>query len=143
MDKLWPQTIERKLLLKNLVHRLWMVHHEDMAAPQFSETVGTTRAALRTCITAVMGATGTTQTALAKVIGMDQGQLSKRLHADGPPFTEDHLARIADYFGVQVVELYQPDRILVSLRNRCFSIVPVDSHQMELSFLPEPSLLAV
>ncbi len=120
-----------------------MVHHEDMAAPQFTDAIGESRAALRRCITAAMGATGTTQTALGKAIGMDQPQLSKRLRPDGMPFTEDHLARIADYFGVQVFELYQPDRVLVSLRSRCFSLVPVNNPQMELSFLPAADLVAV
>lgn len=143
MVRLWRQTIERKDFLINLVHRLWKVHAYAMAAPQFSDVVGTTRAALRTCITAAMGATGTTQTALGKAIGMDQGQLSKRLHPDGMAFTEDHLARIAEFFGVEVVDLYQPERVLVSLRSKCFSLVPMDSTQMEFSFLPEPSLLAV
>ena len=29
------------------------------------------------------------------------------------------------------------------LRSRCFSIVPVENHQMELSFLPDPNLTSV
>jgi len=111
-----------------------------MALPRHTDRSAEAREVLRRCIHALMGANRVTQTALASYLRMGQPELSKRLKGKHP-FTEDHLALIADYFGVEVSDLYHPETVL--LRSRCFSLVPEVGGQLELCFLPEPALAAV
>lgn len=113
-----------------------------MALPNAADPVADARLVLRRCILALMGASHVSQTDLAHVIGIGQGQLSKRLKGDSIAFNEDELAKIANYFGVEIPDLFQPEKVL--LRSRCVSLVPDHfDPQLEFSFLPEAQLTAV
>lgn len=107
-----------------------------MALPHSTDPVGESRAVLRWCIHALMGANHVSQTDLSRFLGIGQGQLSKRLKGT-LNFDEDELAKVATYFSVELPDLWQPDRVL---RSRCFSLVPPIDGQMEFSFLDPPPL---
>lgn len=64
-----------------------------------------TRAAVSGEVRALMGRYSVTQTVLAPALGMSQSALSERLTGT-VPWTVDDLARVADYFDVDVAEIF-------------------------------------
>ena len=72
------------------------------------------RRRLRTCIGALMGAKRVSRRRMAAEIGLSEMQLGRRLNGH-QQFSEDDLAMIADYFGVSVGDLYNPERVLSTL----------------------------
>lgn len=69
-----------------------------------------TRERVRMEIRALKGRDGTTQEQLAKVLGISQPQVGKRLRGE-IPFQLDELDALADYYGIEVEDLIGGTRL--------------------------------
>jgi len=113
-----------------------------MALPQASSGTAedVARSNIPTAVRTFMASRGISRATVMAATGMSKQTLSERL-AGKSPWKDYEIISLAWLFEVEPGVLFLPPGEL--LRNRCFSIVPVENHQMELSFLPDPNLTSV